>query len=84
MKDLDIRRPDLKDVRRLGTVRWFKDVKGYGRITADDGEVLFIHHTGIVGDGFQTLNEGDRVSFAWRGYVVDHGRHVAADVQRDS
>jgi hypothetical protein len=37
MSDLDIRRPDLKDASRRGTVRWFKDEKGYGRITADDG-----------------------------------------------
>ena len=38
--DLDIRRPDLRGVRRSGVVRWFSDDKGYGRITADDGEVL--------------------------------------------
>jgi hypothetical protein len=36
--DLGIRRPDLRHVRRLGTVRWWKEDKGYGRITADDGE----------------------------------------------
>jgi CspA family cold shock protein len=83
MKDLDIRRPDLKDTPRQGTVRWFKDEKGYGRITADDGEVLFVHFSGIVGDGFRSLNEGDRVSFMWRGGVVDHGRHVAEDVRRE-
>jgi len=82
MKDLDIRRPDLRDTARQGTVRWFKDDKGYGRITADDGEVLFVHFSGIVGDGFRSLNEGDRVSFVWRGGVVDHGRHVAERVQR--
>ncbi|WP_198016984.1 cold shock domain-containing protein [Nocardioides sp. CF8] len=35
--DLDVRRPDLLDVGRTGTVRWFKQEKGYGRITADDG-----------------------------------------------
>jgi cold shock protein len=84
MKDLDIRRADLKDTPRRGTVRWFKDDKGYGRITADDGEVLFVHFSGIVGDGFRSLNEGDRVSFTWRGGVVDHGRHVAEDVRRES
>jgi hypothetical protein len=41
MTDLDIRRPELKDAPRVGTVRWYDDEKGYGRITADDGEVLF-------------------------------------------
>jgi 'Cold-shock' DNA-binding domain len=40
---LDINRPELRGVRRSGTVRWYKDDKGYGRITADDGEVLFVH-----------------------------------------
>ena len=42
-EDLDNRRPGLRGVRRLGVVRWSKDDKGYGRITADDGEVLFVH-----------------------------------------
>jgi CspA family cold shock protein len=79
-EDLDIRRPDLEDVRRTGTVRWYKDEKGYGRITADDGEVLFVHFSGIVGDGYRSLAEGDRVSFVWRGGVVDHERHVAESV----
>ena len=82
MKDLDIRRPELKDVERLGTVRWFKDEKGYGRITADDGEVLFVHFSGIIGEGFRSLAEGDRVSFVWRGGVGDHGRHAAESVRR--
>jgi hypothetical protein len=36
MNDLEVRRPDLLDVRRAGTVRWFKDEKGYGRITAEE------------------------------------------------
>jgi hypothetical protein len=40
MSDLDVRRPDLLGVRRTGTVRWWKDEKGYGRITADDGDLL--------------------------------------------
>jgi CspA family cold shock protein len=83
MKDLDIRRPDLKDTARQGTVRWFKDEKGYGRITADDGEVLFVHFSGIIGDGFRSLNEGDRVSFVWRGGIADHERHVAENVRRE-
>ena len=84
VKDLDIRRPDLKGTLRHGTVRWFKDDKGYGRITADDGEVLFVHFSGIVSDGFRTLDQGDRVSFTWNGGMSDHGRHVAENVRRET
>ena len=81
-RDLDIRRPDLLRVRRLGTVRWFKDEKGYGRITADDGEVLFVHYSAIVEqEGFRALKEGQRVSFVWDGTEADHGRHSAAQVR---
>lgn len=68
-------------MERLGTVRWFKAEKGYGRITADDGEVLFVHFSGILGAGLRSLDEGDRVSFVWRGGAVAHGRHVAQDVR---
>jgi CspA family cold shock protein len=82
--DLNIRRPDLLGLRRTGTVRWFKDEKGYGRITADDGEVLFVHFSGVVGEGFRSLEKGQRVSFVWDGSEVDHGRHVAVDVRLES
>jgi cold shock protein len=80
MRDLDIRRPELRGVRRLGTVRWWKDDRGYGRITADDGEVLWAHFSAIVGDGYRTLEPGDRVSFVWNGGIQDHGRHRAEEV----
>jgi cold shock protein len=47
-----------------GTVKWFSDDKGYGFITPDEGgEDLFVHHTGIAGDGFKSLEEGAKVSF---------------------
>ncbi len=69
--DLDIRRPDLKGVRRTGTVRWYKDEKGHGRITADDGEVLFAHFSDVEGEGYTALNEGERVSFIWDGNLWD-------------
>jgi CspA family cold shock protein len=46
-----------------GTVKWFNAEKGYGFITPDDGEDLFVHYTSIVGEGFRTLEEGQRVVF---------------------
>ena len=46
-----------------GTVKWFSDQKGYGFIEQDDGQDLFVHHTGINASGFKTLNEGQRVRF---------------------
>lgn len=46
-----------------GTVKWFNDQKGYGFISADDGNDYFVHHTGINGTGFKSLPEGARVEF---------------------
>ena len=46
-----------------GIVKWFSDQKGYGFIEQDNGDDIFVHHTEIVGTGFKTLSEGDRVSF---------------------
>jgi len=83
-EDLDIRRPELRGVRRLGVVRWYEDDKGHGRITADDGEVLFVHFTDIEADGYRSLEEGQRVSFAWKGGIHDHGRHHATAVRAES
>jgi CspA family cold shock protein len=47
-----------------GTVKWFNQEKGYGFITPDEGgDDVFVHYSGIVGEGFRSLEEGDRVSF---------------------
>jgi len=46
-----------------GTVKWFNDSKGYGFITPEDGEDIFVHFSEIVGDGFRSLTEGMKVEF---------------------
>ena len=46
-----------------GTVKWFNDSKGYGFISQEGGEDVFVHHTAIQMDGFRSLSEGDKVEF---------------------
>ncbi len=46
-----------------GRVKWFNEQKGYGFIEQDDGRELFVHHTGIFGDGFKNLRENQEVEF---------------------
>jgi len=46
-----------------GTVKWFNDTKGFGFITSDEGQDVFVHYSSIQGDGFRSLAEGDAVSF---------------------
>jgi len=49
--------------RETGTVKWFNDKKGFGFISRDQGDDLFVHHTAIEGSGFRTLRENDKVEF---------------------
>ena len=46
-----------------GTVKWFNDSKGFGFISQEGGEDVFVHHTAIQMDVFRSLSEGDRVEF---------------------
>ena len=46
-----------------GIVKWFDERKGYGFIEQEDGPDVFVHHSGISGEGFKSLREGDRVTF---------------------
>jgi CspA family cold shock protein len=58
------RRKEWRQMSQQGTVKWFNNAKGYGFIQAEaGGEDVFVHHTAIVGEGFRTLNQGEKVSF---------------------
>jgi CspA family cold shock protein len=46
-----------------GTVKWFSDEKGFGFISREEGEDVFVHHTGILGEGYRSLAEGQAVEF---------------------
>jgi cold shock CspA family protein len=50
--------------KSAGAVKWFSDVLGYGFINPDDGGELFVHYSGILGLGYRTLSDGERVKFA--------------------
>jgi CspA family cold shock protein len=68
--------PHMSD-REQGLVKWFSNDKGYGFITPESGaKDLFVHHSAIVGEGFHTLAEGDRVEFS-----VEQGAKGPAAVQ---
>jgi len=46
-----------------GKVKWFDNKKGYGFITPEEGNDVFVHHTAIQGEGYKTLEEGQEVNF---------------------
>ncbi len=46
-----------------GVIKWFNGTKGYGFIQRSTGEDVFVHYKAIIGEGYRTLNEGDKVQF---------------------
>jgi len=50
-------------MREQGTVKWFNNEKGYGFITRNSGDDVFVHHSAIQGSGFKSLSEGDAIEF---------------------
>ena len=50
--------------REIGTVKWFNGSKGYGFISREGGDDVFVHYSAILVEGFKTLDEGQRVEFS--------------------
>ena len=50
-------------MKEQGTVKWFNNEKGYGFISRNSGDDVFVHHSAIQGSGFKSLNEGDNIEF---------------------
>jgi cold shock protein len=66
--------------RQNGIVKWFDNGKGYGFITRDQGDDVFVHFRNIQGEGFKTLTQGQKVTFT----VIDGQKGLQAeDVNKD-
>ena len=51
------------ETKQTGVVKWFNDAKGYGFITQDEGEDIFVHYNAIHGEGWKSLKDGQKVEF---------------------
>jgi len=51
-------------MKEQGVVKWFNNEKGYGFISRESGDDVFVHHSAIQSEGFKSLNEGDKVEFS--------------------
>jgi CspA family cold shock protein len=56
-------RKEISSMRQTGTVKWFNDAKGFGFITTEGGEDVFVHFSAIQSRGFRSLAEGAQVEF---------------------
>ena len=50
-------------MRETGTVKWFNDAKGFGYITSESGQDVFVHYSAIKAEGFRSLKEGSQVEY---------------------
>jgi CspA family cold shock protein len=67
------------DEREKGIVKWFNDKKGYGFISRESGNDIFVHHSSIVSEGFRSLKEGEQVEFSVK---QDAKGQAAVDVRK--
>ena len=65
-----------------GTVKWFNAEKGYGFITGEDGADVFVHFSAIQGEGFKTLEEGQKVTFETEPDPKNSSKLRAVNVQK--
>lgn len=80
-REVAAERQSQEGVVLTGTVRWWKDEKGYGRITGDDGYIYFCHFSALQMEGYKTLHAGQRVEFERVEGMADHGRAGAENVR---
>jgi cold shock protein len=62
-RDISSTRSKGNSEMEKGTVKWFNNAKGYGFITRENGEDLFVHFKSIVGEGYRSLKQGEAVQF---------------------
>lgn len=67
--------------KQRGKVKWFDDKKGYGFITRHGGKDLFVHYTGIIGEGHRSLTPGDTVQF-YEDVSKENGKPIALEVEK--